>query len=155
MNRREIFLALLAGTAVAWSVQEATAACDPQILQKLVEKGFSKDEILKLCGAEAAAKADAQHPAELTGVWEGAMRATRIQMTVRPNGTYSLTFNEPNGTSGVQSGTWLVDNGQFAMTPQTPAPGNTEYHGYQFDAAGTTMTMTSARGPIYFTKKAA
>jgi hypothetical protein len=170
-----IVFALLAGVAGSGWGANALAACDQALLQKLLGQGFSKDEILQLCGQPPAAAPAAQpgaaqatppqpppaapappealrYPAAMVGTWAGYMGESSVRLSLGADGGYRFYFTTPSGGSGVQVGKWYVDGPMFVMTPQGPIPGFTETHPFELDEAKTTLTISGAGGTMRLTR---
>ncbi len=165
MTTRRVFL--LAPAFGAAGLGSARAACDQAMLQRLLDRGFSREEINQLCGGAAppATREDPAPPAprpprqanageRLIGVWEGRQGTNEMRISFGRDGNYRMVFTpreQAGGGSIVQTGTWSADEEIITMTPLAgtpplPMPGRAEHHAYQLTDNGSVMTMSGALG---------
>ena len=89
-----VFIGCLALSA--WDVRAAT--CTGEQIIRMMEFGFSKNEVLTLCGSQpgSAAAPEALSLASIVGVWEGHRKdgiALRIEYS--PEGKFRIQFIDP------------------------------------------------------------
>ena len=144
---------------IAWS-GIAAAACDQAMLGKLLDQGFTKQEILNLCGQTPGQTPPGTDPvpprptgridfARLIGTWEGPFVEGWMTLTIGADGSYAL-YSVSRAGNLQQTGNWSVEGSSFVM-----ATGSTrEVHPYTVDEAGTVLALESKKyGTMRLTRR--
>jgi hypothetical protein len=167
-TRQTVGMMLLMGLLGLAGADVAYGACDQAMLQRLLDQGFSRDEILRLCGPAGEPQLpatppagtpgtppgvtppppppeDTRNPAVLVGTWEGFAGPTTVRMILAADGSYQFHYTMHTGAHGVQVGKWFVEGTMFWMVP---TPGTPEQHPYVLDETKTRLDISGVGGTM-------